>query len=270
MEVVTNLTQPMLVNAIKANLYALFRSFERSSHVEFLASAKLARWRTKIPHPWFNGILALQPPAGDEGQLIDEMLSYFKSGGVTSLTWWVAPALSTEEWRSPLLAQGFQYDANTPGMAMDLTQLPSTARGPASLVIEQVKDLVELHKWTQTFVAGYEIAPAAGTPFYDLLADLGTDLPFRHYLGYLDGEPVATATLWLAAGVAGIYNIATIPPARGQGIGAALTVAPLRDASAAGYRVGVLQSSGMGFRLYQQLGFRQFCRMEHFYRATGQ
>jgi hypothetical protein len=39
---------------------------------------------------------------------------------------------------------------------------------------------------------------------------------------------------------------------------------PSALAQAMGYRVGVLQSSEMGFLVYRRLGFEKVCAMEHF------
>ena len=95
-------------------------------------------------------------------------------------------------------------------------------------------------------------------------ADLG---PGQHparrlYLGSLEREPVATALLFLGAGVAGgLYGVGTIPEARRQGIGRAMTVVPLLEARAMGYRIGVLHTSPMGEGIYRRLGFREYCKL---------
>lgn len=90
---------------------------------------------------------------------------------------------------------------------------------------------------------------------------LGDDSPLRYFTALQDGVPVATALLFLAAGVAGLYSVVTMPEARRQGLGGAVTLAALRDARSMGYRAGVLGSSEMGQGMYSRLGFVEYCKL---------
>ena len=82
------------------------------------------------------------------------------------------------------------------------------------------------------------------------------DGDIRYYLGYLDGELVATSYLVLGAGVAGLYGVVTLPDARGMGIGTEMSLYPLRVARSLGYVYGVLDPSELGLRVYRKLGFK--------------
>ena len=71
--------------------------------------------------------------------------------------------------------------------------------------------------------------------------------------------PVAISALYLDAGVAGIYFVATLPEARGKGLATQLVQTALEDAKKLGYRVGILQSSAMGKNVYQRISFQECC-----------
>jgi ribosomal protein S18 acetylase RimI-like enzyme len=70
--------------------------------------------------------------------------------------------------------------------------------------------------------------------------------------------------LFDGAGVAGIYNVCTVPEARGRGIGRAVTAAALEDAVARGLRLAVLGSSELGYPVYRRLGFRDVSRLRSY------
>jgi GNAT superfamily N-acetyltransferase len=84
---------------------------------------------------------------------------------------------------------------------------------------------------------------------------------FHDYIGYLHGEPVATASIMYGDGVAGLYNVATLPEARGKGIEAMISYVPFNDAEKNGYRYGILHASSMGYPVYKRLGFQDICKL---------
>ncbi len=71
-----------------------------------------------------------------------------------------------------------------------------------------------------------------------------------------------------AGAVLGIFNVATVPAARGRGVGRAVTLAALRDGAGAGCRMAVLQASEMGHPVYERLGFRDFAAYDIYVRES--
>lgn len=262
-DVLTDLSATALAAAIKSNLCEFFRSFQQSAAADFFEGSNLIRWRTPVLHPWFNGVVSIQPPASDAAQEIEETLAYFESHHVPGITWWLGPHLQTTAWDGLLLTHGLQFMSGSPGMAVTLAQLEPMPL-PTGLSIRRVENLEMLKEWTHIFVAGYGLPAAWESSLFDLVAGMGFDRGWLNSLGYWHGKPVATSSLFLGAGVAGIYNVATIVEARGQGIGAALTLDPLLEARRLGYRAGVLQSSEMGFGIYRRLGFQKLCDMDYY------
>jgi GNAT superfamily N-acetyltransferase len=262
-DIVNDLSSASLAVAVKANLYAFFQGMGNSANVTVHKWPNGFRWRTNVAHPWFNGILSTVSPAANAIQNIEETVICFQAHNTNSFTWWLAPHLETTAWSELLLAHGFQYDNNTPGMAIDLAALPAVEKRPLS--IRHIADPQMLARWSRILVRGFEMPPEMAPAFSALLESLGPDLPFRHYLGYLDDKPVATTTLFLGAGVAGIYNVATVAEARDQGVASAMTLLALSEARDLGYQAGILQPSAMGYRVYERLGFQKLCQMDHFY-----
>lgn len=267
-DIQTDTSDQALVTAIRANMGDLFRLMSAASLEELAGNGKFARWHTPLPHPWFNGVLSMEPHEELDAGFIEETVQYFRDKGVHTFTWWMDPPLTASDWEPALTKYGFGLSKDTPGMAMDLQAL-NDPRQVNGLEIRAVRDEESLRTWAHIFTLGYGMPPDWEGIIFDVWLRLGLDLPLRNYLGYLNGEPVSTSCLFIGGGAAGIYSVATLPEARGRGIGAALTLDPLLEAREMGFRIGVLQSSEMGFDVYKRLGFQHLCQIEYFYRTTA-
>ena len=89
----------------------------------------------------------------------------------------------------------------------------------------------------------------------DLLEFIPKNSPSGLFLGYVDDKPVTTSMGYISAGVMGIYNIATIPEYRKRGYGRLMTADLIIKSINAELRGSILQSSDMGKRVYEKLGF---------------
>lgn len=262
--ILKGLSIPALVNAIKANRFEWYDYLGHSPKAELHDSMNLMWLLTGVPFRGMNTIIRTKLTRDNVDEMIEETVAHFKSKKIKSFTWWVEPGTKPTNLRSRLLAHDFTYDEGPPGMAVNLLALNEDITAPSDLIIKHVRDAGTLKQWVSTLIRGFGLPDNNEGVFFDLFMGLGFDLPLRNYVGFLNGEPIATAELFLGAGVAGIYGVVTVPEARRQGIGAALTLAPLREARAIGYRIGVLDSSEMGVGVYRRLGFQEYCKMSHY------
>ena len=174
-------------------------------------------------------------------------------------TWWDPPAAIERL----LPAAGLYLNSRDTGMAADLARVPGSVEAPESLTVERARDDAGALNWRLAFHAANERpveAPATPDEEAAILrgfAPAGYDEsePLRLYLARLAGVAVAVSQLFVAAGAAGIYCVATLPQARRQGIGAVVTYAALADARALGYNMAVLGASELGEPVYRRLGF---------------
>lgn len=194
-----------------------------------------------LPFHLANGIVKARFLEKHLIESLDECLHQLSKEHVP-MAWSIGPSTHPADLGSRLEAHGWLHGDEAPGMAIDLNVLDKSYSSPASLTIELVQDEATFRTWLRVMTVGSEI-PEEGLKFLlELVSRRGfkDDPLVRYYLGFLNGSPVATSLLYLSGGVAGIYNVATLPEARRRGIGSALTVAPLMQAHEWGFRIGIL------------------------------
>ncbi len=255
-----------LVNAMELNAHEAWIRFAHGLGAIVHDEPDLRWFVSGLPFHLANGIVKADFRAARLEDSLDERLHQLTAEHVP-MAWLIGPSTRPVDLGSRLEAHGWMLGDEAPGMAIGLETLDESLSSPASLTIERVQDEETLRTWLRIMTVSSEIPEEGLTFLLELVSRHGfTDGPSVHYyLGVLDDKPVATSLLYLGAGVAGIYNVATLPEVRRQGSGSALTIAPLLQARAWGYRIGTLQSTPMGLNLYRRLGFREYCTFHAYF-----
>ena len=256
--------------AIEANLVATVSLFGRVPGTELRDEPDLGFYVTEgVPFPLFNQVYRTRLPREGLDARIGEVREHYAARGLPFL-WTVGPFTSPPDLVPRLESQGLARVEELPGMAADLRAFGGGAPSPAGLTVERVRDAGAAREYVEVMRAGFEMPEFTAGAMLSVLEVLGfaEESPFVHYVGRMGGEVVATASLSLAAGVAGIFNVVTLPEARRRGIGTALTLAAMRDAGGRGYRICILQSSAAALGIYRRLGFERYSTYS-LYLGTG-
>ena len=253
-----------LVRAIEENGQGFVVALARAAGAEERDDGKVQWVIGGIPVSYLdytNCVVRAELLPKDADGVIQESLERFRAQGARG-SWFVGPSMRPEDLGERLLKHGFSYGGSEIGMAADLSALPKRLPVVKDLMIERVRGEENLAAWSRTLAQGFGGTPGEAEWVCEMYRRLGLNDngAWRHYLGRLGEEPVATSTLFLSAGVAGIYLVYTAEVVRRRGIGAAMSLAPLLEARKMGYRVGVLEASEMGRPVYRRLGFREYCK----------
>jgi GNAT superfamily N-acetyltransferase len=260
--------------AVQDNLHALFRSMAAHLGGTLQETETIHYHLTAPSNPMFKGVWRTRMTEADADSVISETLAWFQSQGAPYLFWWTGMGDTPADIGQRLLDRGLQSyeaqmatfapgihaaDVGAPSMACDLHRVDETllTKTPSGYRMDTARTLGDLLAFKEVFMASYGVPEWAAQAWVDATLETGIeDAPWTIFVGRQDGIPVAITILFKGAGVASVYGVGTIPSARGRGIGAAITLKPLLDARAQGYRYGVLFATEMGVSVYKRIGFR--------------
>lgn len=224
--------------------------------VEHVAGAQLrtfgavTAFTTGVPIGIFNGCIGPTPAFGE----IEAALDWVGEGGVPHCLWTpedLAPAVAP-------IAKERRMEASDwilPHMALSSpAQAPSAAPGVA---VRPADDARALAEFRNVLVADGMASDMAARLFGASLLD---DDDVRLFVAALDGRTAGTAMAIRTGDVAGVYAVETTTDARRRGVATAATWAAVSAGRAWGCDPIVLQSSRMGYRVYEAMGFRTVAR----------
>ncbi|MGM0440648.1 MAG: GNAT family N-acetyltransferase [Chlamydiota bacterium] len=231
-------------NIIAKALQHSWKSFGMLQGFDYDELQGIFLFKSFIENPFFNYAYASQEA---DTMSISKVLDYF-DGLPFSL---ICDGDDEKSLSEVLKAQGLHYDDSCEGMILELQDLVTASPDNIRVVADQTEET--LNHWIEAVSIGFGIDENVIADFSKPLISLDDQ---KFFVAYWDDEPISGGLLSLCGSTALIAYVATKPKWRCKGAGKALVEAALLDAYHNGCSNSVLQSSKMGKRIYESLGFQ--------------
>jgi ribosomal protein S18 acetylase RimI-like enzyme len=252
------LDERLLARAVDENVYALFRSMQLLDGAAVEDFGHIGRHHAWPTNPMFAGAWG----SGAATAAVEEIVAveeWLRTRGAPFGFWWACGASADVSVGNALVDRGWApFDLGAPGMVADLDHLDRSVveRVPDDFEIRQAATRPELEDFASVFVASFGVPAFAAQAWVDATDALGSRAPWQILIGRCDGVPVAATIAFGGGGVASVFGVGVVPERRGQGLGAAITLAGYDLLQERGYRYGVLFATPEGEPVYAKLGFR--------------
>jgi len=224
---------------------------EHVAGAELRTFGGVTAFTTGVPIGIFNGCIAM---TSAETAALEAGLDWVAQAGVPHCLWMpedLAPEIAPVAADRGMAAS----DWILPHMALSSrAQAPPAAPG---VIVRPAHDAGALAEFRGVLVADGMASDMAARLFGASLLD---DDDVRLFVAALDGRTAGTAMAIRTRDVAGVYAVETTTDARRRGVATAATWAAVTAGRAWGCDPIVLQSSRMGYRVYEAMGFRTVAR----------
>ncbi|MBA3716465.1 MAG: GNAT family N-acetyltransferase [Pyrinomonadaceae bacterium] len=210
-----------------------------------------------------NGVLRVNDET-DAVKILDRARRFFQPLKRDFMVW--VRDERDDDLEQALRDAGFTVDREPGIPCMALQRRLDQVSPSADIELRSVVSAEDVADYAQVMVAAFgmtnEVARAVFGETESLVAPQVAAFIVHH-----NNVPVAAAMTLIAAKVAGIYFVGTVPEARGRGLGEPAT----RAATNAGFDLGagaaILQASVAGEPLYRRMGYQLLTRYR-WYRST--
>ncbi len=153
-----------------------------------------------------------------------------------------------------LEAKGFEIDASSPGMVLDLSEFKCSQPSDEKIRVAKVEDPESLRMWVDIVNLDFHIMS------YEQFHDLYCLPEVSLYLSFYNNTEAGTFMIIREGSFTTLEMVNTLKEYQRKGIAEAALNSIFYDLRAEGVGIVTLRSSTEGIRLYTKLGFKEYCK----------
>jgi ribosomal protein S18 acetylase RimI-like enzyme len=252
--------KPDQYRLVEANLREALCFFSLGNHgtVEDRNGVRLIYSGT--PYAVHNAALFSHPVERDWGEFESRLAtaSHFFRSFQTRWSLWLCHDLVSDSVRPKIPHFLEKYQARLlsqpPGLIAEA--LRPARNSPTGLVIQPVNSAATRRDFTSVVLVSFHVPHTVAQSTYEPAH--AWEGAYEGWVGYHQGEPVASTAAVVAAGAIGIYSVGTLPRFRQRGYAEAMIRHVAAHLRARHPRLPlILQSTPAGQSIYQRMGFAQ-------------
>ena len=254
-------------------------SSTRSKLDQHIVVAQSVRYRTIVggtfeimPH-WLRGFSGLQSPAfnifqplipaGLKDELLADTAAFFASKEVLYAVEIVHDCLP----KAPDFLDQRRYQPLPPQPAMFLQNFPTgnDVQLNPEVYVEHIQTVPSLTAFCTLLHQVFDFPLSDMVKFFPVAHLEGkTRKIMRHYLAFMDEQPVSAGTMICLEDVVSIWNVCTVDQYRDRGVATTLLHQMLKDAVESHCHLVMLYSTPQAYRLFNKLGFEIYTQRQWF------
>ena len=266
--------------AIKKAMEANLLQFIKASVIpgeEVLDSDEIFRWYCGDNILMRNWVLTPKFTPENAHKKVVEQMEYFKKRKVTFL-WWNGPSAQPANLGEIMEEAGMiklKLPPKSGDMVMDIRNVQNleikfnTILKKTGISIRTIQSYKQIRDAADIVIKTNHMSKNFREPGIKSCEVMLQEDPSVNklvgYIAYVEDVPVAVSSAFYGAGVVGIYNVGTLKKYQHQGIGTAITLAPLLDAQKKGFEIAVLTATTQGFPVYKRIGFKKLKIMDQYF-----
>jgi len=251
-----------IILAIEKNLADFYIKSSKNPYFSSYISSKIS-WVFAKDADWPSCIFRANFENFDMEYEIKNIIKLIQYGNAPN-GWTIGPMTRPKDLGNFLETNGFSDVYHQSGMAINLEKIKNKSIEINDLTIKIIDSEENLKQWSKNVSLVFNIKID-----FKLLEYLLLEKDTIFYIGIFNGKIVSTLLLFLSSGVAGLHAVTTLPEYRNKGFALTISRAALIDAFESGYRIGVLQASQIGERVYRKLGFKKYCDITSYELISG-
>lgn len=199
-----------------------------------------------------NGVMGPNDGIPSERE-IEKVIEFFDNRKLPFIWWTSAKNLESK---------GFQFGGVLTGIALDISKDVPNQESTTQIQIKIIHSKEDLSSFASLAVNAFGMSRRALEQFQAVHTAAMQQGEQVHFLAMVDGHPVGAVTLSITESSAGIWNLATLPKYRKQGVGTLLVHKAIIEAQKRKYDqvMAILMPKGMAWGLFAKLGFKEACQ----------